>query len=338
LGLTICAAPIFREATPIGAVVGGQVWSEYPSPGRRVDLIRKSRSLQVDECEMERALDEVRVVPLRQIEGATGLLQAIVNYLVSTSLAKERSEREVELERMLYETELGLLQSKINPHFLFNALNTVMWLASLEKANETVKIVCALADLLRYNLKQLGQLVPLEQEVEQIKGYLLIQMARFGDRLTFVVDVEPTVAATPVPVLILQPLVENAVIHGLELKEGRGTLVITARRGDCGVVVMVKDDGVGMSAEKVNRIRELATKGGSSPKVAGLGLVNVARSLYHHYGGGAIMDVASNAGSGTTVRLVIPEQGIRVEPRLLSAAQSSVRRAGHSSALGMGGG
>ncbi|MBI4317081.1 MAG: histidine kinase [Chloroflexi bacterium] len=322
LGLTVCAAPILEGSAPIGVVLAGQVWEKPPSARRRAGLIRGGDWFDIDRPEMERALDDIRVVPPEEMRGAAGLLQAIVSHVVSAGLSCRRSEREAELEKMLYETELGMLQSQINPHFLFNALNTVMWLASLEKAKETVKIVCALADLLRYNLRQLGQLVPLQQELEQIKGYLLIQKARFADRLHFVVDVEPSAAMVPVPVLILQPLVENAIIHGLEAKAGSGTLVVTARRKGSGVVIEVRDDGIGMSREAYQSLAERVRKAGSQVGAPGLGITNVVRSLRHHFGDRAAMEIVSNAGQGTTVRLTIPtgEAGTETQPTLGAGA------------------
>ncbi|MCL5961674.1 MAG: histidine kinase [Chloroflexi bacterium] len=321
LGITICGAPIIEENQPIALLLSGQVLSKPLSPKRRAVLIRVGEGFDLDQKGMERAVDELRVASLREIEGAAGLLQALVGHVLAASLSKRRSQRQAELEKMLYETELGMLQSQINPHFLFNALNTVMWMASLEKAEETVKIVCALADLLRYNLRQIGKLVPLGQEIEQVKGYLLIQKARFGDRLQVVVDVDPSAAAVDVPVLILQPLVENAIIHGLEAKVGNGTLVLQARRKRDRVVIEVKDDGEGMSPEVAHEVIDRLEKAESQTRLAGLGMMNVVRSLRHHFGDRAAMEVFSHVGRGTLVRLNIP-----VELPELSALETDVSR------------
>ncbi len=152
------------------------------------------------------------------------------------------------------EAELRALQSQINPHFLFNTLNTLSSMALLEGAGKTHQMLLALADLMRYSLRRGPALATLEEEVMHAKYYLRIQQATMGDRLRMRLDVPPELGGIRVPLLTLQPLVENAVLHGIEEKVEGGTVSITGRLENNGVVVEVADDGVGMEEDYATRL------------------------------------------------------------------------------------
>lgn len=335
-GLVIAAAPIVHSEELLGVVLCGQVFlvpvpqrstgAQFdffapPAPRRGIspratgsEASRKGGSLNaallgLEQGELEKALDEVPVLTEAQLEGAARLFQSAVTNAVIADFARLSIERQAELEKLLYETELGLLQSQINPHFLFNTLNNIMWLANIERANETSRIAHALASLLRYSLRQIGRLVPLREEIDHIKVYLSIQEARFGDRMEFRIEADPAVVDVTIPVLTLQPFVENAIIHGLEPKGTPGTLWIRARKDGNDAIVEIADDGVGMDEDKIALIMQKANGLFGESRASGLGIVSVARRLRHQLGEACKLTLEGGKGKGTTVRIRIPCSG-----------------------------
>lgn len=220
----------------------------------------------------------------------------------------------VEMDRLLKEIELRSLQNQINPHFLFNTLNTVARMAYLEGAERTSELIVAVSGLLRYSLRGLDRPVTLEEELRHVKDYCFIQKTRFGDRVAVEFDVDPGCLRQAVPSLTLQPLVENAFIHGIEPLERNGRIRLTVRRAANGVVVEVADNGVGMDEATL-----AALTSGEEPPAGerqtghstGIGLANVRDRLRLFYGRDDVMEIHATPGSGTTVRLVLPHRTIR---------------------------
>lgn len=240
------------------------------------------------------------------IVAINGILAVIVGSVVATyeamRLRLQESLREVEQVRLVEarlreeaaRAELAALQARINPHFFFNTLNTITSLLAddPERAEEVVQ---TLADLFRYTFKVAGAgPVPLDEELEFTRNYLTVEQARFEERLAVVWEIDPEVRMFRVPGLILQPLVENAVGHGVAARADGGTVRIAARLADGGLQLDVADDGVGLpSAGDV--IRD------------GHGLGNVQRRLETFYHGRASLSVTANpAGCGTLARLLLP--------------------------------
>ena len=199
------------------------------------------------------------------------------------------------LREQAVRAELAALQARINPHFFFNTLNTISSLVE-EDAGRAGEIVETLAELFRYTLKvaEAGP-VPLADELEFVQSYLTIERARFGDRLRVVREVEPAALRTRVPGLILQPLVENAVGHGIAPLKRGGTVRISARITEEALVVEVGDDGAGLRAEAVALIGE------------GHGLDNVRQRLATLYLGRAALELEpAPGGRGTVARIRLP--------------------------------
>lgn len=209
----------------------------------------------------------------------------------------ERDYREQEVARLATEAELRALRAQLNPHFLFNALNTIAYLmrAAPERAFGTL---IDLTRLLRAVLKRSGgDFVTLGQELELVRAYLAIEGARFEDRLRIVVDVPDSLQAWQVPSLVLQPLVENAIKHGITLRAEGGEVSIVARRNeaDHGLILQVVDTGIGASEGRL-----------AAGRGQGLGLSSVERRLAAYYGPRASLEIASQPGLGTRVTLRIP--------------------------------
>ena len=161
----------------------------------------------------------------------------------SESLVKEKDLELSRLKEAKAEAEVKMLQSQINPHFLYNALNSIASLAHTD-ADKTEKMALSLSDLFRHSINRKGEKVnTLGDELSLVRNYLEIEQIRFGDRLDFSIDVEPDLLAVEIPMFILQPLVENAIKHGISKTEGKGEIVLKVNKKDKGILISVQDNG-----------------------------------------------------------------------------------------------
>ena len=230
------------------------------------------------------------------------------NQRLAEQLHKEEMDR-AEMEKRLETTRMDLLQSQIKPHFLFNTLNTISGMAELEDAEKTDSMIRSLSRLFRYNLHTTDQFVSFSQELEVARDYLYLQRMRFGDRVQYELP-DPTApesavfGSTMVPVFLLQPLVENAVIHGIAKKEQGGKITISAGQTDGAFQIRVSDTGVGMDPETLQGLIA-ALRGDPSDVHVGIGIGNLYKRLETLYGPGS-MQISSTAGKGTQVDITIP--------------------------------
>jgi two-component system LytT family sensor kinase len=223
-----------------------------------------------------------------------------------------------EQERLLLNARMEALQNQINPHFLFNTLNSVSSLVRFDPDTARGMII-KLANILRRLLSSSEAFVPLRDEMEFIDDYLNIEVVRFGqDKLRVVKELDPASLEMMVPSMLLQPLVENSIKHGLSSKIEGGSIYLRSRLTDSHLVVEVEDDGVGMGA--ANLLEKPTGLGGT-----GIGMANVAERLKVLYGEAARMTIDSHEGKGTLVRLRLPVlQGESVSP--VYEERSSTRR------------
>ena len=204
-----------------------------------------------------------------------------------------------EQERLLLHTRMEALQNQINPHFLFNTLNSVSSLVRFDP-DTARELIIKLANILRRLLHSSDAFVPLRDEVEFIDDYLDIEVVRFGrDKLRVIKELEPNSLDVMVPSMLLQPLVENSIKHGLSPKVEGGSIFLRSRLYDSTLTVEVEDDGVGMGAAQ---LLEVPTGLGGS----GIGMANVAERLKVLYGESARMTIDSHEGKGTLIRLRLP--------------------------------
>jgi two-component system, sensor histidine kinase YesM len=230
-------------------------------------------------------------------------------------LLHEESVERISMGRALREAQFMNLQDQIRPHFLFNALNTISRSALLEGAPETELLARSLGKLMRYSLSDGGAFVTVGEELAILRDYLAFQSIRFGARLAWEVRSEPEAESLGVPRFTLQPLVENAVRHGIEPKVEGGRVVVSARRLRDRVRLVVADGGVGMDALTLAQIRAAAA--GEAPQVAavpgeggpGIGMANLELRLAYRYGGRARLAIASRPGRGTVIRISLPATG-----------------------------
>jgi sensor histidine kinase YesM len=230
-----------------------------------------------------------------------------INNLISEIQQKAQLENELQQNKLLLqESQLRSLQSQINPHFLFNTLNTLSKKAYLEGSEETSDLLVSVANLLRYSLKRLDRSVTLYEEVKVLQQYIHIQKARFTDRLQFHMEIDESCLHVQIPGLTLQPIVENAVIHAVEPKEDFGVIWLRVIDGAERVTIEIEDDGPGMDELKIKQILEehLVEQEGHS---TGIGFSNVVKRLRLFYGYDDVINIESISGSGTKVVLKIPK-------------------------------
>ena len=204
--------------------------------------------------------------------------------------------------------ELRALQAQINPHFLYNTLDSIIWMAEGRKYEEVVLMTASLARLLRQSICNEDEVVPLAREVEYAKGYLTIQKMRYKDKLEFEIDVEPSILNIPLIKLVLQPIIENAIYHGLKYKESKGLLQVKGFMKDGNAVLQVIDNGVGMDEETLSHIYD---KHKVNYRSNGVGVYNVQQRLVLYYGKDYGIIYHSEKGKGTTASVVTP--GIQEE-------------------------
>lgn len=210
--------------------------------------------------------------------------------------------REQEAKR---KSELKALQSQINPHFLYNTLDSIIWMAEGKKNEEVVLMTASLARLLRQSISNEDELVSIGQEIEYARGYLTIQKMRYKDKLEFWIEVEPSILNIRLIKLVLQPVIENAIYHGLKYKESRGLLLVKGFMINGNAVLQVIDDGVGMDQETLDHIYERHKVDYHSN---GVGIYNVQKRLQLYYGNEYGIVYESKPGEGTTATITIPGQ------------------------------
>lgn len=210
--------------------------------------------------------------------------------------------REQEAKR---KSELKALQSQINPHFLYNTLDSIIWMAEGKKNEEVVLMTASLARLLRQSISNEDELVSIGQEIEYARGYLTIQKMRYKDKLEFRIEVEPSILNIRLIKLVLQPVIENAIYHGLKYKESRGLLLVKGFMKNGNAVLQVIDDGVGMDQETLDHIYERHKVDYHSN---GVGIYNVQKRLQLYYGNEYGIVYESKPGEGTIATITIPGQ------------------------------
>ena len=218
----------------------------------------------------------------------------------------------LEIEKQLETMNLELLKNQINPHFLFNTLNVIAGTANLEEAHTTEQMIEALSSLFRYNLKTQAKETILAQELKISKDYMYLQKMRFGSRVDFEVDSDVDENAVVVPTFTLQPLLENAIIHGISPKVEGGKIYVKVRKKNARLLIEVGDSGVGIDEVMLWNIKKQLfddeRNQSSRDDALGIGIGNINRRIRAMYEDGKL-DIASQVGVGTVVTIDIPLRG-----------------------------
>ncbi|MFT4112006.1 sensor histidine kinase [Silvibacterium sp.] len=230
-----------------------------------------------------------------------------------------RTERSLEEQkRLVLEARLDALQRQINPHFLFNTLNSIASLVRF-RPEQARELIVKLANILRALLRDHDSYILLREELSFTEDYLGIEVVRFGaDKLKVVKEIDTRTLDYPVPSMLLQPLVENSIKHGLEPRIGGGTITLRSRLEGDRMIIEVEDDGVGIAPGRSHSSGVL--------RGSGIGMKNVRERLEVLYGGGALFDITSRPGRGTKVTVIVPVAGEGFETQIVTPAARSTTR------------
>ena len=210
----------------------------------------------------------------------------------------------------LRKAEFELLQAQINPHFLYNTLDAIVWLAEAGEQEMVVKMVGSLSDFFRTSLNQGKDVVTIQEELQHVRSYLSIQQVRYQDILQYDIQVPKELYAYYIPKITLQPIVENALYHGIKNKRGLGHITIHGREDQDGFVLSVEDDGIGMTEEKLAAVKHEIKHMESKEKVV-YGLYNIHERIRLNFGENYGITISSTYGQGTTVEVHLPKRTTR---------------------------
>lgn len=313
--------PVLRRIPAILLVVAGiligvivfltfLMWKSMVTPVRQ--LAHLSRKIARNEFPGQDLVIENRdemgelVAAFNKMKHATiGYIGALEEKYEMTQLLHQEELERVEMEKNLEATRLEMLKSQINPHFLFNTLNMISCMAKLEEAGVTDKMINSLSNLFRYNLKTMETEVPLSHELKIVDDYMYLQQMRFGSRITYEKSVSPESRDVIIPSFSLQPIVENAIIHGLSKKEQGGRIYIRACLRQQMVVISVMDSGAGMDKETLHALREAL--GMRATSRVGIGLGNIYKRVQMMYED-ADIQIYSKKNTGTVVQMKLPQR------------------------------
>lgn len=211
-------------------------------------------------------------------------------------------EKNTQQEKQRRRTEFALLQSQINPHFLYNTLDTIVWLIESEEISEAVRMVASLSNYFRFSLSRGKNVISIEEEEQHIRSYLEIQQMRYRDLMDYEIDIPEHLKKYILPKLTLQPLVENALYHGIKNRRRKGIIRLTGREENGCVILEVADDGRGMTKERLEQVRSSLTDG----KSQGFGLRTVHQRIQILFGGQYGLTLVSTLDVGTKVIVTIP--------------------------------
>ena len=221
----------------------------------------------------------------------------------------ELMNKQIENERSLHRTELELLQAQINPHFLYNTLDSIVVLAESDREEDVVAMITSLSTFFRNSLSEGEDIHTIRAEFAQAASYLEIQQIRYSDILTYAIDVDDDIRDCLIPKLIIQPLIENALYHGIKNRRGRGLITITGGREGENILLRVRDNGAGMDAERLSQLQN----GIYQEKQGSFGLWNVHQRIRLYCGEAYGLSFESAPGEGTTVTVTLPSDGITVK-------------------------
>lgn len=272
------------------------------------NVITKSITRPIKElCEMTQQVAEgnFNVIGPQNIFGELEILSRNFDYMVervSTLIDDVKVE-----QTNLRKKELELLQAQINPHFLYNTLDTIMWLAIDNQNDKVVEMVTALSQFFRTSLSGGQDMIPIREELEHVRSYLDIQQLRYGDIMKYSIDVPKSIQDNLIIKMTLQPLVENALYHGIKMQRGKGKIAINAVEDEQNIYIVVEDNGIGMKAEEVEQFNQEMTNGMREDRKEHFGLNNVNRRIKLYFGEEYGLILESELGVGTKTIVVVPK-------------------------------
>lgn len=234
-----------------------------------------------------------------------GVLSDSLNTMIDkiNELLDQVTKEQVRLRK----AEFELLQSQINPHFLYNTLDAIIWLAEAGEQKKVVSMVRSLSEFFRTSLNRGKEIILVKEELQHVRSYLEIQQVRYQDILQYEIDVPEELGKYLIPKITIQPLVENALYHGIKNKRGSGKIYIRGRKEENNLIIEIEDDGIGISKERLWQVREGIQKKILTGKDI-YGLYNVHERIRLNFGEEYGIDIQSIYGEGTLVRVLLPCQ------------------------------
>ena len=301
--------PVFGNKKIAGYIKCGEVFFSKSDQNMMTTSLRKNaQSYGLPPSELLRASQNIRVELKSVLYAAAEATLTITNYITDMAAATMRRKEldksklslaheqmaSAKLEKALQEADFKLLQSQVNPHFLFNTLNIIAQMAYVEGVENVANVIWSLSDLLRFTLRRSEELITLQEETKLLQKYVLIQQTRFGDRLEVDWDIEESLGSVLIPCMILQPLVENAILHGLEPLMKTGRIKIAAKKEANTALITIRDNGVGF------------LPGALKEKPRHIGISSVRNRLQYYFADAATFTIESGEGKGTKVSLRLP--------------------------------
>jgi len=246
-----------------------------------------------------------------EVEGRNEIASLGKSFNIMTGRIQQLMEANVQEQKEKRQSELKVLQAQINPHFLYNTLDSIIWMAEGGKSEEVVLMTSSLAKLLRQSISNEAEIVPIRSEIEYTRSYLTIQKMRYKDQLEFEIDVDEDILSQHIVKLVIQPLVENAIYHGIKYIEGKGMLRINGGIEDKQIVIRIRDNGIGMSKALIDKmLKDGYHKNEKDGRSNHVGIYNVNNRLQMYYGKEYGLTFESVEGIGTTVLITIPNQEV----------------------------
>ncbi len=274
------------------AVINAYISSKITAPIQ--ELEKSVNALEAGELDAEVYLGGS--YEIQHLGRSIGVMAKRIQALMKDIVSEHESKRK---------SEFDTLQSQINPHFLYNTLDIIVWMIENEQKQEAVKVVTALARFFRISLSKGRSIIPVRDELEHVRSYLTIQQKRFKNKFTYKIEAQDEVLSLACLKLTLQPLVENAIYHGMEFMDGDGEILVKAERDGERLCITIADNGLGMTAEQVQGLLTGKTRSASG-KGSGIGVKNVNERIRLYFGEDFGLDIRSEPDEGTEILIRLP--------------------------------
>ena len=274
------------------AVINAYISSKITAPIQ--ELEESVNALEAEELDAEVYLGGS--YEIQHLGRSIGVMAKRIQALMKDIVSEHESKRK---------SEFDTLQSQINPHFLYNTLDIIVWMIENEQKQEAVKVVTALARFFRISLSKGRSIIPVRDELEHVRSYLTIQQKRFKNKFTYRIEAQDEVLSLACLKLTLQPLVENAIYHGMEFMDGDGEILVKAERDGERLCITIADNGLGMTAEQVQGLLTGKTRSASG-KGSGIGVKNVNERIRLYFGEDFGLDIRSEPDEGTEILIRLP--------------------------------
>lgn len=316
-GLVNIEIPLTYEDEYIGAITAGQVLCsdivDYPSD------YAKNEFPWLNTKEASEYFKNINILTKKQIEATAISLQNLANYIIQNTVYHKLQEnlyiekqknlvherKQIEMEHQIKLSELDALQKQSTPHFMYNVLNSVSRLISMQNYDKAAHMLDSFTQMLRYSLHNIKSEITLKEEILYIKNYLEIQTNRFSDRINYEINIEKEALELKIPYFSLQPLVENSIEHGLFPLSNGGKVFISCKKIGKEYKIHIKDNGIGINKNKLNNIRDTLLDSYYKKQNEQIGIYNCYRRFSLMYGEAFEFYIDSTYQSGTDITIIL---------------------------------